>query len=329
MNDIVTARFENPDEELEVLLSEVPDGYKVLIKREEPEWARGNVGTFEFDQGEEISTEWLERKIGGTKLTIRAYRLSNKEFIGSRRVRIPSAPKKDGIELVPGPHGSPITVIENERLKAQDQNPQSQGGGVDLIGSLKTIMDAQNSMMENMNNMLASRVATLENLLTDKLTKQPDEQALATAAAPTSPQNHLKEMMETFRSVEEFKESMGLNAVASGGDEGGIENSPLFEMITEKLIEKFDDEEEKKDGKPKQRRSEPSNLQLANIVKKRLKTMDPDERERLLSHVLEDEEEETPAIAGPEDETDLKSLLDENDLKTLSGEGEPGTDTGD
>jgi hypothetical protein len=139
----------------------------------------------------------------------------------------------------------------------------------------------------------------------------------------------MRNTLETVKAIEELRGAIG----GSESGEGETEN-PMYDKIIEKLVDKFTAEPQPKQQQQQQQTQtrgnlppgtiikdrELSDLELAMEVKQRLKTMTEDEKEFLLSHVLEDEEAETPAIAGQDESGEVDSLLTQEDIEALKDE---------
>ncbi len=314
--DSIEAKFNDPEAELDTLLGELNTAFKIVVKREEPDWCAGTLGTFDFDRGDQISTDWLEDKFGGLKLQIKILDTNN-QHITSRRVLFPTPPRRDGIEIVRGPNG-PITVLE---AKAMEPAPPQQDN--QMVGMLEKLLTAQQTQANSMTTMLLGRVQGLETLLTNKLT----EPAPANPAIvpPVDPQSQMRNTLETVKAIEELRGAIG------GGEEGESYN-PLYDKIIDKLVDKFTAEPQPKQQQQQTntrgdlppgtiiRDRELSDLELAEMVKSRLKNKSEEEKDFLLSHVFEDEDEETPAIAGQEDNAEVDSLLTQEDQEVLEVE---------
>lgn len=313
--EAIDAKFSDPSEDLEKMFAEMGEGYRVQIKRIEPEWCNGIVGTFEFDPTEPISTKWIAKRFGGRKLQIKILTPDGK-YSGARTLTFPLAPKEDGQELIPGPHGAPI--LASRAIVEQPQAPQETG----LVSALEKIMQAQAQQNQALQNMLIGRVAGLEQLLTQRIETPGNGQQ---QISPADPNASLKTTLESFKMMEELRESLG--APGGGGDD---EENPLLSKVMDKMIEKLTEEKPQAappGSPPLPERTEPSNLELAGMVKNRLQAMDPDEREFYLSTVFEDESEEsdefidetidTPIDTGQNSDLDLGSLLSGEDQEKL------------
>ncbi len=324
MNDTIEARFDDPEAGLDLLLNELPAGYKVQIKRLEPEWCNGVVGTFDVDEGEAISPEWISKRFGGRKFQVKLLD-ENSKYVKVRTISFPDVPRKNGLPIVPGPNG-PILACEVQAAAPPAQDNQ-------MVGVLEKILAGQTAQANQMQDMLLHRVQGLETILTQKLTEP-------AAAAPTftapDPQSQLKQTLETVRAIEELKGVIGGNAEVDG--EGETDN-PIYNKIIEKLVEKFTADPPKQPQQSQQQPQsrkyppgyvppphEPSDIELAGMVKRRLRTLPDDQREMLLSQVLDDDEPETLSNDGQEDIGELESLLTPEDLEAMQSELEDETD---
>ena len=325
--EAIEAKFSDPSEDLEKMFSEMSEGYRVQIKRVEPEWCNGIVGTFEFDPTEPISTKWIAKRFGGRKLQIKILTPDGK-YSGARTLTFPYAPKEDGQELIPGPHGAPILASQ---AKVEAPPPQEMG----LVSALEKIMTAQSQNNQALQGMLLDRVAGLEKLLTQKIETNNNGQQQQ-QIEPQDPQAQMKSTLETFKMMEELRESLAGNPEMTDDAE-----NPLLSKVMDKMIDKLTAEQPQNDQQAPQQqahhgapplppRGEPSNLELAQLVKNRLATMDPDEKDFLMDQVFGEEEEmeeieENQNDAGQGDLPEVESLLSGEDRGILNenSEGTP------
>jgi len=136
--------------------------------------------------------------------------------------------------------------------------------------------------------------------------------------------------------MEELRESLAGNPEMTDDAE-----NPLLSKVMDKMIDKLTAEQPQNDQQAPQQqahhgapplppRGEPSNLELAQLVKKRLDTMDPDEKDFLMDQVFGEEEEmeeieENQNDAGQGDLPEVESLLSGEDRGILNenSEGTP------
>lgn len=319
MSDIIEATFQDPEVDIDHLLSEMPEGYKVQIKRLEPEWCNGVVATVDYDPTEPISAKWIVNRFGGRKYQIKV--LDEKSRYRSvRTITFPEVPLKDGAPIEPGPHGAPVLCSVGKTVEPPPPQQDNQ-----MVGMLEKLLVAQQTQANAMTTMLLGRVQGLETLLTAKLTEPaPVNTGLV---PPIDASTQMKNTLETVKAIEELRGAIG-------GSEGGEVDpaNPLYDKIIDKLVDKFTAEPQPKQQQQQQQTQtrgnlppgpiapKLSNLELAVEIKERLKDMPEEEREYLLSHVLEDEVEETPAIAGQDDIEGLDSLLTQEDEEALKDE---------
>lgn len=317
--DTITANYKDTEADLEQLFQELDGGFKIQVLRIEPEWCKGTLGTFDFMPGETVSTDWLVERFGGRKLQVKILH-QDSSYNSARTVIFPEAPRKDGIQIVQGPEGSPITIHERDASKTPLTPPQQDNSMMNMMEKLLTIT-ATNAQTNQ--KMMLDRIGSLETLLTTKITEPAP--TVVTGIVPADPQSQLRQTLETVQAIEELKNVMG------GGGEipepDGEPENPLYNTIIEKIVDKFSDkltdtpnQTSDQDLRQLPPPTEQSNLQLAQLIKERLKTMPEQERDLLLSHVFEDEDEETPMDSGQDPSTDLKSLLTEEDLEALRSE---------
>lgn len=309
--EIIDAKYSSPEDRLEEMFSEIPIGDKIQVERVEPEWCAGILGTFEVAPDENISSNWLVKKFGGRKLRIRW--LSPKcTYKGMRTVTFPEAPLKDGAPIQPGPHGSPILC--SEAVAQQKPAEKKEDGSMRIL--------------ELMLRLQIERTNKLEDLLVHKLTSPRIEAETAPALTGiTSPQDQIKNTMETVEMFNQLKEVFG------GSDSPAVESDSLFDSpiakdLIGKLVDRIADvpSQHKQHVQPQHSQpvhaptAEPTNLELASLVKRRLQTMGEQEKELLLSHVFDSGEEESRAIAGQTDSGELQSLLTQEDMEQLEND---------
>lgn len=315
MSDIVATYSEETDD-LEQLLSEIDGGYKVTFTRKDPPWAEGQLGTIEFSPKDTISVDWIRNRFGGGLFSLKI-KQPNGKYITHRTITISERPKnRQGMEIWPGPDGVPLTKEEKDIRPEPTSSPQNDV----MIATLKEIMMAQSEQAKMTQDLLLKRVASLEEALVEKAnTPQP--------AAPVLPPHYdpnqqLKTTLETMKMIEELKQSV------SQADTDTDEN-PFLTKMMDKMIEKLTEEKPTAQTQagppPLPQRNEPSDLELAQMVKDRLRTMDPQTKEYLLGEVFdEDDEDEDETFVTSENDprqkldSNLDSLLSEEDQLTLN-----------
>jgi len=308
MDDIIDANYANPETELEVLFSEMSEGYKVQVTRKEPFWCDGHLGTFEWSRDEPISMDWLRKNFGGRKLQVKII-APNNQYRGSRTVKFPDPPREYGREIIQGPDGDPISPSMQRQLQTASREPSSpEPQHNDMFFSMmKSFIESQNAQSNAMQAMLLQRVNSLETLLAQKLTEQ------RPPAPPTypgyNPHDQLRQTLETLKLMEELK-----SAVATEG----AEEPQLYEKMLGTLLEKFMD----KEAAPKQQEAAPvpplpspqvprlaggssesgADEAVVDQIKLYLSSLGADKKAKLLQDVLGDEfifEED------PDDGTDI------------------------
>lgn len=315
-NNEIEVRYTDPEADLNNLFAEMTEGFKVSIRRIEPEWCKGNVGTFEFDPSEPISVEWIEKRFGGTKYHVQVKTPDN-QFTGSRTIMIPETPKKNGMELMPGPHGAPILAAQG----VVKQQPAQENK--ETITVLEKMLQLQHQQNEALQKMLLDRVAKLETLLTTRIeTPAPQAQPVQTQQVPFyDPSVQLKSTLETFKMMEELRSSL------RGAEQETEPENPLLTKMMDKMIERLTEEKPaaaSQGSPPLPPRTEPSNIELANLVKSRLRTMSQDEKDFILNDVFE--EEETEDFDNGQDEVDRVDLLSGEDQAELEEARQNGGD---
>ena len=114
---VFTAENWSSEMSIDDAFGELGEDCKVAIDRKEPEWCSGHMRTVNYDPSEPISLDWIQRRFGGEKLTIRLYGPKNSKhkngYIGSRTLDIFGPPMDGfGIELTQGPDGKSVRVTE-------------------------------------------------------------------------------------------------------------------------------------------------------------------------------------------------------------------------
>jgi hypothetical protein len=312
MNEII-ATYEEPTDDLETLVSELEGGFKVTILRKEPPWAEEALGTVDFSPGESISIDWVRNRYGGGVYSLRIKQPDGKHKM-HRTVKINERPKnRYGIEIYPGPDGVPLT--KEELQKAPAEKP-----GIDpMVTVFKEMMLAQAEHAKTVQENLMKRIESLEKNANRQATPAP-------APVPLfDPQQQIRTTLETMRMMEELKESV------RGNEAKAEEENPMLSKIMEKMIDRLTQDAPQPSPQPQQHkapplppRGEPSNLELAQLVRSRLDTMDPDEKDFLLSEVFgeeeEDEMEEMENDTGQHDLPEVESLLSGEDRGILNEE---------
>lgn len=318
MNEEIEVSWSDPEADIDMLLSEIPQGYKVQVKRTEPPWAKGVVATVDYDPTDPVSAKWIVDTYGGRKYQIKVLDERGRyKYI--RAIEFPDPPLKDGAPIVPGPNGSYILESQANAMQAQPPAPTPQGDN--MSGLFTTMLEMQTQQANSMQTLMM----TLLSKTMDANQNAPVAPALPPPVA-VNPQSHMKDTLEMFKGMEELRNLMGGKAgeVADGDPE-----NPLYGMLIDKLMTKFTDPAQQKSPQPAQQGLNlqqgnvpppPSNLDLAMEIKERLKSMQPQEKEMLLSCVLDEEEEETPVDTGQDEIPEVESLLTQEDEDELNGE---------
>lgn len=328
MTDIINAKVQDLQADLDTLLGEITSDFKISIKREEPDWCAGNLGTFHFDRGEAISTDWIANRFGGDKFQIRIFQ-GDGTPIGSRRIRIPLKPRREGVDLVRSPDG-PITVDEAKVL-LKPEAPRSSDPMVNMLEKVLAIQAAnatqQMQQYQMMQESSMKRTEQLENMLFRLMTTPPTAPATALAAPPT-PQEQINNTLSLVQGIDDLRGAVGGESLAQG-ELDSILTNPLLEKVVDRLITPKTQQQgpppgyqqqayQQQPGQPPAQ--ELSNLELANLAKERLQHMTEEEKSLVLSHILADEgeeEDETPDN-GQDDGVAVESLLTAEDVRELN-----------
>lgn len=316
--DAIDATFKDQESDLEQLFQELEGGFKIQVLRLEPDWCKGTLGTFDFMAGESVTTDWLVEKFGGRKLQVRILH-ADSSYNAARTIIFPKAPREDGIEIVKGPDGAPITVHERDAAKERPAPPPQQQN--DMSGLFTTMLEMQTQQA----NQMQSLMMTLLSKTLDSSNNAPVA-PVSPPPVPVNPQAHMKDTLEMFKTMEELRGMM-----STGGQAESDPENPLLSMVIDKAVEKFTGPAAQPQ-QPQQAQQQLGNLPPGPIApavsntdfaleaKRRLKTMSEQERELLLSHVFEEEEEETPVVSGQEYEPEVESLLTPEDQEQLGDE---------
>lgn len=318
MSEEIEVSWSDPDADIDMLLAEIPVGYKVQVKRTEPPWAKGVVATVDYDPTDPVSAKWIVDTFGGRKYQIKVLDERGRyKYI--RAIEFPDPPLKDGAPIVPGPNGAYIFASEARSMQPQPPAPPQQDN--DMSGLFKTMLEMQTQQANSMQTLMMG--------LLNKTLDSSNNAPVVPVAAPVAvnPQAHMKDTLEMFKTMEELRGMM-----SSGGEAAGDPENPLLDMVINKAVEKFTGPAAQTPQQtPQQLGNLPpgpiaptqSNMDFALEAKERLKSMNPQEREMLLSHVFEEEEEETPVVSGQDDEPEVQSLLSQEDQEQLDSEPDP------
>lgn len=315
------------EEDLNNLFSEMTEGYKVQIRRIEPEWCDGLLGTFEWDASEPISMDWVERKFGGRKLKITILGIKN-EYRRTRTIKLASEPRRDGKPLIQGDHGYPILADSPEARRmhiAEPQSSQNQNQGQNgVLDAMKSFFELQATQNATIQNTLVARVQHLETLLTQKVTEPQAQVQTSQPGQPGQPfydpTQQLRTTLETMKMIDELRDS-----VRQGDTD---ETGELWDKVIDKVVNKFMDE------KPKQAAQQPSpqagqlpapqkpplsDLELMAAVKNRLDKMPEQKRDELIEQFMGDYYDDDDDDTGqPETEPIKSDLLTEEDKNELN-----------
>ena len=98
MSEEIEVSWQDPEADIDMLLSEIPEGYKVQIKRTEPPWAKGVVATVDYDPTEPVSAKWIVETYGGRKYQIKVLDERGRyKYI--RSITFPDPPLTDGANV--------------------------------------------------------------------------------------------------------------------------------------------------------------------------------------------------------------------------------------
>ena len=132
---------------MDSLLSEMPQGYKVQIKRVEPEWCNGVVATIDYDPSEPVSAKWIVNRFGGRKFQVRVLD-ERSRYKAIRTITFPKPLLQDGAAIEPGPNGAPILCSE---AKTAEPLPPQQDN--QMVGMLEKLLVSQQTQANAMTTM--------------------------------------------------------------------------------------------------------------------------------------------------------------------------------
>ena len=291
--EIIEAKF-SQEVDLEKLLSEVGEGWRLIVRRVEPEWCDGHLGTIQLDPNEPLSMDSLRRKFGGRKLQFKIQK-ANGDYVAHRTVKFPDPPRHNGSIMVEGQGWGDNPQHGQAALQAQPANGQGQ-----MDALVKMMMEGQRETSKMMIDSLTSRVNHLEAVLqstTDRALGIPPVQVEGTS----NNFDGIKDSIKTIQEIEKFKEAIGV---------GEKQDPSIIESGLEKIMDLMLKKEEMKMQavmnqqsqatqvpalgpqstyvEPRPGSSNPddmSDLELAAFVKKRLEGMPEEERLNIISKV--------------------------------------------
>lgn len=238
MNQIINAQF-SADTDLDTLLEELGEEFKIVIQRKEPEWCCGHIRTVYFDPQEPIGLDWITKQFGGSKLQIKVYGPNDsgkKGYITGKTIDILGPPRDGhGVELVRGPEGNAVKIhdlpaaIEQHRAKTglshreerkpiEVPAPQPVQPAQDN-SMFQAMLNAQAEQNKIMMQMMLGRVQTLEQLLYQR----ENQTAVPQPPANYDPFGSIKQAGNAIKQLESIKESL------SGG--GGTEDDGFMNLI--------------------------------------------------------------------------------------------------
>ena len=94
--------------DIERVMSQLGEGFKLAVIRKEPVWCDGTLITEEIDPNEPISIENIRQRWGGRRLQLKILNPDG-SYLKSTTVSFPDPHKKEGVEMVVGPDGMPTT----------------------------------------------------------------------------------------------------------------------------------------------------------------------------------------------------------------------------
>jgi len=318
------SKIENLD--LERLMSELPEGYKLQINRQEPIWCDGNCVTQEVDPNEPISMESIRQRWGGRKLILKILDPQGK-YIKSKMVSFPDPPRRDGVELVLSPQGTPVRKDELEKKEIEIPAPvptaPTQNDNMQTA-LLQTLIQAQATQNQNMQNMLVQRVNHLEQLLEHRT---PAQQLGAPHDDGGRPFDGLKDTIKMIKEMEELKAIVG----AGRGEHVDSDASPwtgAVEKMLDFVLEREKQNMQMKNAQtmaahnapplpelnrpspaPAPAASTPSDVQLIEMLQKRLTNADTGTKAQLLQAVLGDELNDVLDMLDDENDEELQDGL--------------------
>ena len=332
--------------DIERVMSQLGEGFKLAVIRKEPVWCDGTLITEEIDPNEPISIENIRQRWGGRRLQLKILNPDG-SYLKSTTVSFPDPPKKEGVEMVVGPDGMPTTknkLEENQTAQAAQGGQLAQAPPSDMQTTLlQTLIQAQATQNSSMQSMLVERVNHLEGLL-EKRTDQPQ-----LGAGPyQEPPKAFDSLRDTIKMIKEMEQLRALVGAAQGAQT--IEDENIWTGTVGKIVDLMLEKERATIATnqaqalaasnvpplpppPNQQQAQApqSDIQLIESLQKRLSNTDNATKAELLQAILGDDlddvlehipenDDETENDACDSEETDLKSILSAEDNAQLNGE---------
>ncbi len=314
--------LESKDVDLDTVFGEMSEGYKIAIKRIEPEWCSGHLGTHAISPDDAISMEWIKSRYGGKRIQIKILDPQGK-YLGMRTENIPVEPKDgDGNTLVKGPDGRIMTSTEYEIERGGAKAPafdiaglaalmQTQApapaGGLDLTGLaalMQTLKPEPSDFgMKEMFAMMQTQAQQTQALLLNKISSL--ETAISGGGQPAANISGIKGTIGAIKELEELRTSLGVDDVQ--------QQPSMYEKLAESFIDMQMQKETAKLDMQKQQQIETakvpplpgpeytpalpqqqqqqaapelSDIELAAMVKDRFEHMDEEQRKQALEIVF-------------------------------------------
>lgn len=186
---------EDDQKDLETLLSEMGGAFKLLISRITPTWCDGRVQTLDFEKGDAVDWEEVERQVGGHKLLIKVYDTDKSKIVLRRHVKFSGVPpKKYGL------------VVTRDCLDPQESEKKG-GGGNEMLAlfmkSQETLAATQAQHQKDMAELSQKQNETIQNILMDRIKEKSDHGS--NGSGSKTPQESLKEAAELVEFLEGLK----------------------------------------------------------------------------------------------------------------------------
>lgn len=333
--------------DIERVFSQLGEGYKLQVIRKDPVWCDGTLITEEIDPNEPLSIDDIRKRWGGRRLQLKILNPDG-SYLKSTTISFPDPPRKEGIEMVVGPDGLPTTADKLKAISSYEQQNQAPPAPPDNMQTmlLQTLIQAQATQNQSMQNMLVERVNHLEGLLENR------SQAPAVAGGPAfeaaRPYDTLKDTIKMIKEMEQLKAIMGAAQGAQVAGDGGSIWTGTIEKIVDLMLEKERANihaanaralaasnipplppPETPAAAAGSAQGAPSDIQLIENLRGRLASTDAatkaellqailgDDLDEVLDHLPEDPEND----ACDDNETDLdSSILSAEDSAQLNGE---------
>jgi hypothetical protein len=195
--------------DVDKLLAEAGQGYKLQIRRKEPKWCDGLLDTVELGDGEPLSLEEIREAWGGRKLELTLLDPQG-QYVTCRTVRFPEGPRHEGKK------------VKREDDDGDTPKASPLAGFKDIVSMM---LEAQKNNADTMRQILESRIAGLETRIAAGAPA-----AAALPAPPLDPMKQIRDSIATIKQLEDLRSGLGI---------GGAGDAAKEPTLYEKMIEEF------------------------------------------------------------------------------------------